>query len=197
MIFGIAGKACSGKNAAASLFEKRGFRSLDLDKMGHLALEKKAFEVSQKFGSDLLTGDNTINRKRLGEIVFSDRKKLRDLEAIVHPYILEMIKEIVRESPGENLIINGAIIGTTGMDTMCEKVIWIETPLCLRIKRAFIRDRKKLSHIFSRIYSQRDLTIQHFSTGVDIYMVRNRGNLTELEKQIDLFLQFPEKFKRV
>jgi dephospho-CoA kinase len=83
------------------------------------------------------------------------------------------------------------------MDSLCDKVLWIETPLFKRIKQAFFRDRNKISHIFSRIRSQQDLTVQHFSAGVDIYMVRNRGNLTDLEKEVDSFLQFPEKYKRV
>jgi dephospho-CoA kinase len=197
MILGIAGKACSGKNAAASFFEQRGFRSIDLDILGHKALGDKAEEVALKFGSDLLRKDKTVNRKALGEIVFRNHDKLLDLEAILHPVIFKMVRDIIAESHGEDLILNGAILGKIGMDSLCDKVLWIETPLFKRIKQAFFRDRNKISHIFSRIRSQQDLTVQHFSAGVDIYMVRNRGNLTDLEKEVDSFLQFPEKYKRV
>ena len=101
------------------------------------------------------------------------------------------------ESAGENLILNSALLGLMGMDRICNKVLWIDTPLFIRIIRALQRDKKKISYIFSRIRSQLDLTVQHFSADVDIYMVRNRGSLADLEKQIDEFLKSPENYKRV
>jgi len=197
MILGIAGKACSGKNAAASLFEKKGFLSIDVDTLGHLALNEKKQDVADRFGEDLLKTDGHIDRKKLGDIVFNNRTRLNSLEEILHPVIIKMVEKIIRESDNKDIIINAAILGTSGMDKLCDKVLWIESPLFMRIKRAFTRDKYKISHIFSRIRSQRDLTVQHFSTGVDIYMVRNGGSLTNLEKQIDLFLQTPENYKRV
>ena len=197
MILGIAGKACSGKNAVAALLEKQGYRSIDVDTLGHAALEEKKYQVAEKFGKNLLTSENHIDRKQLGVIVFKDRVKLKELEMILHPVIFQMVKNLVKGISHEKLVINAAILGKTGMDTLCDKVLWIETPLLKRIKRAIIRDNKKLSLIFSRIRSQHNLTVQHFSAGVDIYMVRNKGSFSDLEKQIELFLLTPEKYKRV
>lgn len=197
MILGIAGKACSGKNAAASLFEKRGFVSIDVDKLGHKALEVKKDEISRVFGERILNAQGEIDRKKLGSLVFKNKFKLKKLESMTHPVVFSMVEKIIAESENENLIINAAILGTSRMDTLCDRVLWVESPLYLRLIRAIARDGNNLSAIISRIRSQKDLTIQHFSADVDIYMVGNSGSIIDLENQIDLFLTHPENYKRV
>ncbi len=197
MILGIAGKACSGKNAAADYFKSRGFVVVDVDKLGHQALLENQTEVVNLFGEKILDINKKIDRTKLGVIVFRNREMLKQLENIIHPAVFIMVEKIISESSDKKLIINSALLGLSGMDTLCDKVLWIETPLFIRIKRAFRRDRGKISHIFSRIRSQLTLTVQHFSAVVDIYMVRNRGSLKDLEKQIDNFLSTPEDYKRV
>jgi len=197
MILGIAGKACSGKNSAASLLEQKGFVSIDVDKLGHRALEVKKDEIFRYFGKQILNEKGEVDRKILGPLVFKDRSKLIKLESITHPVVFSLVEEIIDELESENVIINAAILGTSGMDTFCDRVLWIDSPLCLRILRALKRDGNSISAIISRIRSQKDLTIQHFSADVDIYMVRNRGSFTDLTKQIDGFLSHPENYKRV
>lgn len=197
MILGIAGKACSGKNAAAAIFVAKGYESVDVDTLGHKALLLKKDDIVQAFGIHILNTEGEIDRKVLGSLVFKDKPALKKLESMTHPAVFSMVEEFIRSSESENIIINAAILGTSGMDVLCDRVLWIDSPLLLRILRAINRDRNRISAIFSRIRSQRDLTIQHFSADVDIYMVRNRGKLGELEKQIDLFLSFPDNYKRV
>lgn len=197
MILGIAGKACSGKNAVASLLEERGFFSIDVDKLGHKALELKKDEISRTFGRHILNGRGEIDRRVLGPLVFKDRLKLKKLESLTHPVVFSMVEKILDESTIENLIINAAILGSSHLDTLCDRVLWVESPLLIRFKRAISRDGNNLSAIISRIRSQKDLTVQHFSADVDIYMVGNRGSFTDLENQIDLFLTHPEHYKRV
>jgi len=188
MVLGLAGKACSGKNAASRFLEERGFLSLDVDKLGHQALELKRDSVLKCFGHQIVREDGSIDRKKLGEIVFSDRSKMKELESITHPAVFKMVESFLKENMGRDLVINAAILGPAGLDRLCNKVLWVEAPLILRIFRAFKRDNRKISHIFSRILFQRHLTVQHFFSGVDIYMVRNRGSLSDLKKQVDIFL---------
>ncbi len=199
MILGIAGKACSGKNAVASLLEERGFFSIDVDKLGHKALDLKKDEISRYFGRHILNDRGEIDRKILGPLVFKNRLKLKKLESLIHPVVFSMVEKIIRASvaENENIIINAAILGTSRLDTLCDRVLWVESPLFLRFKRAISRDGNSISAIISRIRSQRDLTVQHFSADVDIYMVGNKGSFTDLENQIDLFLTHPENYKRV
>ncbi len=197
MILGVSGKACSGKNAVTRLFESRGFESVDIDKLGHLVIEQNSQEIIAIFGDGIADGNNVIDRTRLGRIVFKDREKMKILENIIHPGAIRMVENIVEEFNGENLVLNSALLGIAGMDRLCDRVLWVETGLLRRVHWAITRDRKKLSHIFARIRSQANLTIQHFSPGVDIYMVRNNGNLADLEKQIVKFLEFSENCKRV
>jgi len=197
MILGVSGKACSGKNAVADFLEEKGFKSVDMDLLAHKALKEKSLKVAEQFGNDILDDNGNINRPSLGKIVFRNKKKLKELERIIHPAVFFMVRQIISEKKGENLILNTGLLGRTGMDLLCDMVLWVEAPFMLRIKRARTRDKKKLSYIISRIYSQLDLTVQHFSPGVDIYMVRNFGSLDCLKKQINDFLKTPENYKRV
>ena len=148
MIIGIAGKACSGKNAAASFFEKRGFRSIDVDKLGHEALEIQKDAVIEHFGRDILTASGEINRKLLGRIVFRDISKMKELETITHPVIYTLVESIIKSAHNEKIIINAAILGTSGMDVFCDKVLWIDSSLYSRVKRAINRDRNRIFYIF-------------------------------------------------
>ncbi len=197
MILGVSGKACSGKNALTGLFESRGFESVDVDKLGHLVIEQNSQEIISIFGDGIAGENNVIDRTRLGRIVFKDREKMKILEDIIHPGAIRMVESIVEEFKGENLVINSALLGIAGMDRLCDKVLWVETGLLRRIHWGIKRDRIKLSQLFARIRSQAGLTIQHFSPGVDIYMVRNNGNLADLEKQVVKFLESSENCKRV
>ncbi|MBN2657652.1 MAG: dephospho-CoA kinase [Spirochaetales bacterium] len=188
MVLGLAGKACSGKNAASRFLEEKGFLSLDVDTLGHRALELKKDEVIEHFGPEIAGKDGSVDRRALGEIVFADRNRMKELESITHPAVFEMVQSFLDENRGRDLVLNAAILGQAGLDRLCDKVLWVEAPLVHRIIRAFKRDRNKIAHIFSRIRLQRHLTVQHFFSGVDIYMVRNRGSLEDLKKQVDLFL---------
>ena len=109
MILGIAGKACSGKNAVASLFEEKGYLTVDVDSLGHKALELNKDRVITLFGKIVENSDGSINRKELGSIVFRDKSKLKELELIVHPAIFDMVGDIISKTEGRDIVINAAI----------------------------------------------------------------------------------------
>ena len=88
MVVGLTGKYCAGKNEAARVFAERGFRVVDVDRLGHQALEASRDEIAARFGPGVMDPHGGVDRKKLGKLVFGDRKKLRDLEDIVHPLMV-------------------------------------------------------------------------------------------------------------
>jgi dephospho-CoA kinase len=70
MILGLTGLYCSGKNHVAALLERRGLPVLDVDKLGHIAIENKKADICARFGDDILNPDGSVNRRLLGEKVF-------------------------------------------------------------------------------------------------------------------------------
>ena len=89
---GLTGGIASGKSWVASQLRELNFRVLDADLLGHRLIEpgEAAHEdVVREFGRQILREDNSIDRKKLGTIVFADPKKLARLNAILHPRIEE------------------------------------------------------------------------------------------------------------
>jgi len=89
---GLTGGIASGKSWVASQLRELNFRVLDADPLGHQLIETGAAaydEVVRDFGTEILREDNSVDRKKLGAIVFAEPKKLTKLNSILHPRIEE------------------------------------------------------------------------------------------------------------
>jgi dephospho-CoA kinase len=98
--YGLTGGIASGKSTVAAMLRELGFPVLEADRIAHQVIEpgQPAYaEVIAKFGKEILDADQFINRGRLGAIVFNDREKLDQLNAILHPRVEEeMIKQFAQ-----------------------------------------------------------------------------------------------------
>src|SRR6516164_5735034 len=95
--YGLTGGIASGKSTVAAMVRELGFAVLEADRIAHQVIEpgQPAYgEVIAAFGEEILDGDKRVDRSRLAEIVFADREKLNQLNAIIHPRVE---KEIVRK----------------------------------------------------------------------------------------------------
>lgn len=190
VVIGVAGKCCAGKDLVTDWLRERGLREINVDRLGHRALEARRDEIVSVFGRGILDGDGTIDRSKLGRIVFSSVKRLRDLEAIVHPWMREEVRretealrilgpaapvESSREKHPRGLIINAALLFHMHMDTLCDAVILVRAPLAARLSRAIRRDGFQPMRILLRLRSQRRLETQARASRADIISVDNRG----------------------
>jgi len=94
-VIGLTGGIASGKSTVAQFLKELGAVTIDADKVGHEVFEPNTEswgEVVDAFGKGVLTPDGEIDRKKLGEIVFSDSEALARLNRIVHPRIYELVK---------------------------------------------------------------------------------------------------------
>lgn len=144
LIIGISGKSCAGKNVVGLYLEEKGFEVWDLDRKAEQIREEKKDEIISLFG----TADRSLIRK----VVFSDKKKLRELENLIYP---ELKRRII-EHEG-NLVINGATIRRAGMDALCAFLIYVQASYPVRFKRAAGRDRITEEEFAAREASQTDI----------------------------------------
>jgi dephospho-CoA kinase len=184
MIIGVAGKYCAGKNTVAEILESHGFKSIDVDAIGHRALVEEREPLIAAFGNDIVDNKGKIDRKRLGAVVFNDRKALEKLEAVVHPRMVSMIKKQLHREPGARIVINAALLFRMGLDRECNVILWVTAPLIVRIHRARKRDKLSLVRILQRFWSQRKLGPQHSANDVDIYTVQNSGSRKAVETRV-------------
>mgnify|MGYP000488732956 CR=1 FL=1 len=183
MVVGVAGKYCAGKSTVAELLAEAGYRIIDVDRLGHEALGRRVEEVRTAFGDTYLNGDGTVNRAKLGSLVFRDRDALRRLEGIVHPEMVQMVRErLSDEDPGT--VVNAALLFPMGLDRLCDVVVWVTAPLLTRVRRARSRDKLPFRDILRRFWTQRELDPQSSASSVDIYNVDNRGGLEQLRAQL-------------
>ncbi len=181
-IVGLTGGYCAGKNEAARCMEEEGFRVIDVDKLGHKALELKAEALVQAFGRGILDARGGIDRKALGAIVFADPETLRRHEGIVHPAMLGLLDEELRISPKS--CINAALLYRFPQLGRCELVLEIKAPLLVRFLRARQRDGLGLIDFLRRIASQRQLWKLRPRGGPSVVFISNAKDRRALKTAI-------------
>lgn len=194
MIIGISGKACAGKNLVAEILLKKGMAVIDVDSLGHRALDSQIDKIKENFGEKYIIeskGKNTVDRAALAGLVFSNKKDLQKLEAIVHPWVRQETIRLCNEYVAmgrTNIVINAAMLHKMEIEPLLSAVIWVEAQLLKRIRRALLRDNIPLFTILKRIYAQRKLNTKSFYKCVDIYRIGNNAGVELLDKKIEIVL---------
>ena len=183
-VVGVTGKYCAGKNAVCAVLKEMGFSIIDVDRLGHAALGETRERIAERFGSSVIGMDGDVDRRALGDLVFGDPEALAVLEAIVHPVMVEEVKNIVAESAAARICINAAILHRMGLHVLCTWIIWVTAPFTVRLRRAMKRDGLTIPQAVRRIVSQRQLSLQSLPHTVDIYTIRNRGSAASLTERV-------------
>lgn len=182
-VVGLTGKTCAGKNFVAKAFEEKGFLVIDADKLGHKALEDKKERIIKAFGSDIIV-NGKVDRKKLGNIVFSSTKQLRLLESIVHPYIKELCIDIINKAE-QNVLINAALLQRGKLVELCDNAIYVKACFITRYMRAKKRDKINLIGFIKRNLAQRDINIKSLKQKTIVYVIVNKRATGEIYRQVD------------
>ena len=100
IVIGLTGGVGTGKSTVAKMFRQLGAVVLDADALAHQAMEptRPAWRsIVKVFGNGVLNADRTVNRRRLASLVFSDARRRRQLERIIHPVVLRQMKRALRQ----------------------------------------------------------------------------------------------------
>ena len=173
-IIGLTGTYCSGKSHVAALLEQRGLAVLDLDALGHQALEAAKDAVAARFGTDILNPNGMIDRRALGRKVFGDPKELAALEAIVHPLVNAMTEQWLSEQR-TSCAIHAALLHKSCVFERMDFMILVTSPLLTRLRRARRRDKLSWAGLRDRFVRQKGFYPQYLSGKADIYRVENPG----------------------
>ncbi|MCK4796667.1 MAG: dephospho-CoA kinase [Spirochaetes bacterium] len=184
-IIGLTGLYCSGKSTIAKILkDKYGFFIIDIDKIGHQALEEKKDEIIKAFGK-LILNNNKIDRKKLGYIVFKKKQKLKLLDSIVHPLMIKRVKEIINNTKEKKICINAALLLEMKLDWLCKIIIITKSSFFNIIKRAKKRDDYSILQVLKIISSQKVFKlVKKYKYNADIFYVYNNKNIDYLENQI-------------
>jgi dephospho-CoA kinase len=188
LTIGLTGGIGSGKSTVTKLLAEMGAPIIDADKVGHAiyAPEGPAYaDMIAAFGPEILAPDRTIDRKKLGPIVFADPAALKHLNSIVHPRMFTRMREMVEElrANGERkpIVVEAAILIEANWQPLFNE-IWLVTASKERVIERIERDRGlKPEQTEARIRAQLpDEERKRFATLV----ISNDGTIIELQEKI-------------
>ncbi len=152
----VTGKIGSGKSTASEILaEILGGKIIDVDKVGHKALEKEEVieRLREIFGENIIK-NGKVDRKALGGIVFSDEELLKKLESILHPIMVKIVEEEVKNSE-KTIIIDCALLKRMKLDRMCDFIITMKSSY----KTSKNRKPQISEEVFRKIWeNQKDVT---------------------------------------
>lgn len=163
-IIGLTGGIASGKSTVTRTLVDLGAIIIDSDELAHNIMKpyKPAWkDIVKIFGTEILNHDETINRDRLGQIVFNDPDKLRELNQITHWRIAERYKEdlrlIKKEKPEAIVVMEIPLLYETHAERICDEVwvVWVDRET--QMERLMQRDGISREDALKRIEAQMDL----------------------------------------
>ncbi len=184
LVLGLTGNIGSGKSTVARMFQELGAEIIDADKVGHGLLEKKEVRESivKNFGSSILDKEGKIERRKLGSIVFRDKKRLEELNSIIHPLIFSEIKRKIIFSEAHIIIIDAAMLLEAGGDSLVDKVLVVNASYETRRKRireSSLLSSKEVEGIIRAQFSQ-DEKIQRAD-----FLIENEKSIKESKRQVE------------
>ena len=188
--FGLTGGIASGKSTVAAAFKELGARIIDADKIGHELLRSSSPvfpEITSAFGPDILDSAGEIDRQRLGPLVFADPAKLAQLNAILHPHIINSVEQRAREyraqDPAAVVIVDAALIYEAGIGGRFRKMIVAWCRPEQQIERLMAKAGVSREEAEQRIASQ--LPAEEKRRRAD-FVIECTGSIEETRRQVEI-----------
>lgn len=154
MILGITGGTGCGKTTLLRLIEGQGGLILDCDAIYHDLLQwDRALLAAIEGRFPGVVEDGRLQRKKLGTIVFSDRKALEDLNRITHSAVKAQVAARLETAPAL-AAIDAIALHESGLAELCDVTVAVTAPLEDRVRRLMARDGISESYARSRIAAQ-------------------------------------------
>jgi dephospho-CoA kinase len=179
----------AGKSAVAATLERLGASVIDADREGHEAYAKGSIgwrRIGQLFGDGVLTEDLEVDRRKLGQLVFSNPQALGWLNSAIHPIIRDRIKAKLGEFAELGCavaVIDAAVLVQAGWDDLADEVWMVKAPEDQVAER--IAEKRGLQpwEVRGRIAAQEEL-IRESEAKAGVF-IENTGTVEELRAKVE------------
>ncbi|CEA00702.1 Dephospho-CoA kinase [Jeotgalicoccus saudimassiliensis] len=189
-VIGLTGGIASGKTTVSDYLKEHGYTVLDADAYSRKTTAKGGPAIPaiiEAFGEDIVDADGELDRKKLGSIIFNDAGKRRELNAIVHPLIRDMMNadeaEFIKKG---HVFLDIPLLFENGLNERCDLVVTVFVDRDTQIRRLTARNDLTIEEAEARINSQMPLTEKVERSE---YRLDNNGSVEKLYEQIDKFTE--------
>jgi len=182
-VHGLTGSIACGKTTVAKFFIEFGIPVIDLDNVSREVVKPNSEglnKIIQVFGKEYLNENGTLNRKKLGALIFNNKKAKQKLEQILHPLIFEKEKEIVYKYK-RPVIVDAALMIETGSYKRYNKIIVVYVPEHIQIERLMNREKIDYNSALKMIRSQ--MSIEEKVKYAD-FIINNSNSIDETKNQV-------------
>ena len=187
LVVGLTGQTGAGKSVVSGLLTARGFQIIDCDTVARQVVEKGKsclLDLSIAFGVEILNPGGTLNRRKLGSMVFGDREKQKILNRITFPYIKEEIFAVIdrlHQSGVPAVFLDAPTLIESGVHKNCDKVVSVIAPPEERFLRIIRRDNLTAEEAGQRMSAQHD---DDFYRQQSHFVIVNDGDMTGLRVKV-------------
>ncbi|MBB4941561.1 dephospho-CoA kinase [Streptosporangium album] len=183
---GLTGGIGSGKSEVSRRLASRGAVVIDADKIAREVVEPGTSglaRITGVFGDEVLYEDGSLNRERLGSIVFADSEKLASLNAIVHPLVGARVAELQEEADGDAIVVYDVpLLAENDLAPMYDVVVVVDAADDVRLAR--LVELRGMSEQDARARLAAQATREDRLKVADL-VVPNEGALEELDARVD------------
>lgn len=185
MIIGVTGSLASGKSTVTRMLVRPGAKIIDADQIAHAVISPKSpvyKKIIKAFGRDILEGDKrNINRRKLADLVFSDKRLLLKLNCLVHPEIIRVIKREIKDSKAKTLILDAPLLIEAGLHKIVDKLVVVKIDRKKQLARARNKSALTNAQILRRIKSQMPLRDK---VRLADFVIDNSGTIEKTREQV-------------
>ncbi len=191
MILGLTGGIATGKSTVTAMLRERGIPVIDADQIAREVVEqgKPAYEaIVRHFGRDILLEDGQLDRKKLGEVVFSDEAERQKLNAIVHPEVRRVMRqeaEAAEENGAPIVFMDIPLLYESKLQYLVEKIVVVYAPSDMQLARMMERDELDEEQAKKRLRAQ--FPIDQKKLEAD-FLIDNSQSREETQRQVEELL---------
>ena len=188
MIIGLTGGIASGKSTVSKYLAEKGFKVYDADKIAKDISGKKSVqeEIILTFGNEILDENGNVDRKKLKEIVFGDKEKLKQLNAIIHPKVIDFYKELKEKNTDKIIIFDVPLLFESGIDKFCDKILVVISDYEIQLDR--IVERDKIDRELAEKIIKSQLSNEERIKKTDV-IIENNSSLEDLFEKVERFCE--------
>lgn len=191
MIIGLTGSIASGKSTVSKMLEDMGFPIIDADRVARQVVEpgtETLKQIEELFGTEVILKDGTMDREKVGELIFSDPASRKKLNDVIHPAIRqEMLRQrsAFIEQGHEVIIMDIPLLFESKLQHFVDKILVVSVTEENQFKRLINRNALTEKEARARISSQLPLSVKEEGADAVIY---NNGTIEETRHQLNQIL---------